>query len=177
MPFPQGSFSLFAGESSLSRRVLHVPVAGAGSCRHSPRRSPGWSEAGWTFALCARWVVAVMGLTGGVQALVIFKTLEAIAFGSRGITITEQRTPDLHPSPHMGSHEGRVRTSDSPPGSAQRQPRGCHIATFPSRLPYFGERFCPSEDTRLSQSLRHKENRESSPAAVGTARGTAQSLP
>lgn len=85
MPFLQGSFSLFAGESSLSRCVLHVPAAGAGSCRHSPRGSPGCSEAGWTFALCARWVIVVMGLTGGVQVLVIFKTLEAIAFGGRGI--------------------------------------------------------------------------------------------
>lgn len=55
------------------------------SWRHSPRGSPGWSEAGWKFALCGWWVVAVMGLTGRVKALVIFKTLEAIAFGGRGM--------------------------------------------------------------------------------------------
>lgn len=74
----------------------------------------------------------------------------------------------------MGSCEGRVGTSDSAPGSAKRQPQGCHIVTFPSGLPYFGERFPLSEDTGLSQSLQCKENPASSPAAVGTARGTAQ---
>lgn len=92
-----------------------------------------------------------MGLTAGVQVLMIFKTLEAIGFGGERNGVTEQRTPDLHPSPHMGSHEGRVGTSDCHPGSAQRQPQGCHVATFPSRFPYFGELFPLLEDTRLSQ--------------------------
>lgn len=31
MPFSQESFSPFAGKSSLSRHVLHMPVAGAGA--------------------------------------------------------------------------------------------------------------------------------------------------
>ena len=67
MLFLPGSFFLFAGERTLSRHVL----------------SPGWSEAGWTCALSAQRVVAVTGLTVGVQALVVFKTLEAIAFVGR----------------------------------------------------------------------------------------------
>lgn len=45
MPFPQGSFSLFAGESSLSWHVLHVPVAGAESS--IPRPTCGPSKVGW----------------------------------------------------------------------------------------------------------------------------------
>lgn len=63
-------------------------------------QSPGWSEAGGTFALSAWWVVAVMGLTAGVQVLMIFKTLEAIGLRGERNGVAEQRTPDLHPSPH-----------------------------------------------------------------------------
>lgn len=62
-------------------------------------QSPGWSEAGGTFSLSAWWVVAVMGLTAGVQVLVIFKTLEAIGLGGERNGVIEQRTPDLNPSP------------------------------------------------------------------------------
>lgn len=54
-----------------------------GSWRQSPRGGPGWSKAGWIFTLCVRWVVAVKGLTAGVQVLGISNTVEATAFWGR----------------------------------------------------------------------------------------------
>lgn len=54
-----------------------------GSWRQSPRGGVRWSKAGWVFILCVRWVIAVQGLTVGLQVLGIFKTVEGTAFGGR----------------------------------------------------------------------------------------------
>lgn len=76
MPFPQGSFSLFLPV------VAHFACACSRIFRHSPWSSRQ-SKAGSPSVhdgLLLLWV----SLGGLVQALVIFKTLEAIAFWQGG---------------------------------------------------------------------------------------------
>lgn len=70
----------------------------------------------------------------GFRCLGFLRQLKALLLGG-----DEQYNQAKYTRPpslaHMGSHAGVVRTSVSPPGSAQGQSHGCHITTFPSRPP------------------------------------------